>query len=431
VRTVVLCPFTADTVLWQKPDGAWTLTAVVRGAFSLVHGREALLADTQEPIGGDRFYDMDPRAALYAPSDLVPYKPRTDIILVGEAYAPLKQPVEALIVRLSIGEIDKQLGVIGDRTWIEGPDGLEPSAPAPFTSMPLRAERAARAPDNPVGFDLTLAPTLGALAMPNLETVDDAPLGGRSVGFGPIAPHASTRRAWLSPEGLSWVEGGCRGRAPQDLDFSFFNAAPRDQQVSLLRQGDRLVLENLHREHPRLETRIPYVKPKVFLTNDALDQGTEIAMRCDTLFIDTARALMVLTWRGLAELGAHAAVNTVVVGAEPKGRELRFSHIQRTLRDNTSVSLDEDSLGDTLPHPIPVSAIRGVPAMIAPAPSALPRPPSAPTIWEEISSSELMEATATDEPTDFDGATTEAPTAPPKGVAASPEFLPDWRVPKT
>jgi len=380
VRTIVLCPFNAGTVLWQPHEGAWSLTVVVRGTFSLVNGREAVLADVQEPLGGDRYYDDNPRAALYAPSDLVPYKGRSDILLVGRAYAPDKQPVDALIARMSVAGLDKAIGVIGDRTWIEGPDALEPGAPTPFVSMPLRAERAARSPDNPVGFDLTHTPRAGALAIPNLEPIDDDPLDGRSVGFGPISPRASTRRSLLRPEAWAWVEGGYRGPAPAGFDFAFFNAAPLDQQVKLLRQGEAIVLENLHHEYPRLETRIPFVRPKAFLTTEALQQASEIALRCDTLWIDTERALMTLTWRGLTELRASDAIDTVVIGAEPRGRELRFSHVQKLLCDNVSVSLSlaDDTLSDTNT--------------------------GAPQIWEELSSSELLDATMTEEPTGLDSA---------------------------
>ena len=89
VRTVVLCPFSAGTVLWQAQSGAWTLSVCVRGTFSPVPGREALLVDPQEPVAADRHLGDDPRNSLYAPSDLVPYKPRVDVVLVGSAFACL------------------------------------------------------------------------------------------------------------------------------------------------------------------------------------------------------------------------------------------------------------------------------------------------------------------------------------------------------
>jgi hypothetical protein len=443
VHLALLCPFTAGTSIWQAQDGAWTLTACVRGTFSLVHGREAVLADAQEPVLGDRFHESGAGLrgpSLYAASELVPYKPRADVVLVGSAFAPEQTPVDALIARISVEELDKSIGVIGDRTWSFGPDGLEPSAPVPFRSMPLRYERAARAPDNPVGFDLARPPALGDLALPNLEAVDDAPDTGQTLGFGPVHPAAATRRALLHPEALAWISDGEKGPMPRGFDFAFYNAAPRDQQIDLLRHSATIVLENLHREHPRFIARLPHVRPRTFLVSADAERSLEIALRCDTLWIDTDRAVMTLSWRGLVGLGTPeaAGLETLVVAAESKGKELRYKHIQRMLRDGASVSLDEDLAGET--HPLslrhdhvrastsatstPSAAVASRPQAPEPAPSRddttgeseaktlerrLPpglaaelaakytaEPPAAGAlIWDELSSSELLDVEST------------------------------------
>ena len=357
MHLALLCPFTAGTSIWQAHDGAWTLTACVRGTFSLVHGREAVLADAQEPVVGDQFHThfAGPRGpSLYAASELVPYKPRADVILVGSAFAPEQTPVDALIARVAIEELDKSIGVIGDRRWSLGPDGLEPSAPVSFRSMPLRYERAARAPDNPVGFDLAGAPTLGDLALPNLEAVDDAPDTGQTLGFGPVHPAAATRRGLLHPEALAWVTDGEKGPMPKGFDFAYYNAAPREQQIDLLRHSASIVLTNLHREHERFVARLPHVRPRAFLVSADAERSIEIALRCDTLWIDTDRAVMTLSWRGLLGLDTKevAGLDALVVAAESKGKELRYKHIQRMLRDGGSVSLDESLAGEA--HPLGV-----------------------------------------------------------------------------
>ncbi len=357
MHLALLCPFTVGTSIWQAQDGAWTLTACVRGTFSLVHGREAVLADVQEPVLGDQFHTSGGGVrgpSLYAASELVPYKPRADVILVGSAFAPEQTPVDALIARITVEELDKSIGVIGDRRWSFGPDGLEPGAPVPFRSMPLRYERAARAPDNPTGFDLARAPTLGELALPNLEAVDDAPDTGQTLGFGPVHPAASTRRALLHPEALAWATEGEKGPMPRGFDFAFYNAAPRDQQIDLLRHSAQIVLENLHREHPRFVAKLPHVRPRAFLVSPDGERSLEIALRCDTLWIDTDRALMTLSWRGLVGLGTPEAegLETLVVAAESKGKELRYKHIQRMLRDGGSISLEEDLPAEA--HPLAV-----------------------------------------------------------------------------
>jgi hypothetical protein len=439
VESVILCPFSAGTLTWQAQDAAWTLTVVVKGTFSLVHGQEAVLGDVQEQVSGDRHYEQDTRSSLYCPNELVPYKPRTDVILVGSAFAPERVPVEALIARLCVGEIDKSVGVIGDRVWVEGPDGLEPSAPRPFQSMPLRAERAARAADNPSGFDLARAPAVGALALPNLEALDDAPADHRTLGFGPILPSALTRRALLDANGLAWASGGQQGPLPPAFDFSFYNAAPRDQQIGLLRTGATILLENLHREHARLMVKIPTVRPRAFLVSADAERAAEVALRCDTLWIDSDRALLTLTWRGVIGLmtAETADLRTLVVAAESKGRELRYKHIQRMLREGSSSMDTSELFGDTSKIGARLDAARALGLVTEPtgdaatqrkSAAAAPEPAQAPAsapgsdaptrsdhaidaakllsvestsglrqsaLWEELSSDDLMEATRT------------------------------------
>ena len=442
MRSVILCPFTVGTALWQAQSGAWTLTVCVRGTFSLVHGREAVLADAQEPVAGDRYAGDDPQQSLYTPSDLVPYKPRVDVVLVGSAFAPHQEPVEALVARLSVGTLDKSIGVIGDRLWIEGPDGPEPSSPRPFVTMPLGYERVARGPDNPHGFDLIRAPAPGAPALPNLEAVDDEISGSRTVGFGPVAPIAGSRRGLLRPDGWAWVEGGGLGPAPAGFDFAFYNAAPRDQQIDVVRGGDALVLENLDRSHPRLETRLPSVRPKAFLVPADVDRGIEIALRCDTLWIDTDRRLLTLSWRGLVTVDTpdEEAVGALVIAAESKGREVGYAQIAKLLRDGTMSTTDGDtftesrqrsphpeSLGDIdpdlLPTPGPFRPKRPLPSVAvveapwsteitlpvppgpaAKVPAATPAPvvieaedTGGPASWEELTGSDLLDLGAVEE----------------------------------
>jgi hypothetical protein len=389
-------------VLWQAESGAWTLSVCVRGTFSLVQGREAVLADVQEPVAGDVHAGDDGRRSLRAASELVPYKPRVDVVLVGSAFSPERESVEALVARVAVGSIDKSIGIIGDRVWIDGPDGLEPGPPTPFHTMPIVYERAARSRDNPHGFDLAAAPVRGALALPNLENVDDR-AGGASAGFGPYAPMAAARRSLLRPDALDWALAGPSGPAPARMDFGFFNAAPRDQQLDVLRPQDSLVLENLHREHARLETRFPSVRPRAFVVPAEVERGFEIPLRIDTVWIDSDRAVMTLSWRGLATVDTpdEEALGSLVIAAESKGREVGYAHIARLVRDGGMTSTTDsdtfteartvsrvlvDSIkADTVPTPGSFRAKRPLPAI--PADDIGP-------ISEELTGSDLIEIVA-------------------------------------
>jgi hypothetical protein len=102
---------------------------------------------------------------------------------------------------------------------------------------------------------------------------------------------------------------------PVDLDPDVFNVAPLDQQTDSLRANERIILENLHPKHPRLVTNLAAVTPYL-----ALDFGggsaREVAMVCDTLWIDADRGIATLTWRGQLALDEVAGLERVVVRAD-------------------------------------------------------------------------------------------------------------------
>ena len=105
----------ADRILWQRPPNASVLTVVSRATFVLQPG-DAVLASQQEPLTvSDLPYPDGSSLGLYAASDLAPMKPRADIVLVGQAFAPGGQPVRSLVARLAVGEMDKRIEVFCDR----------------------------------------------------------------------------------------------------------------------------------------------------------------------------------------------------------------------------------------------------------------------------------------------------------------------------
>src|SRR5688500_11266464 len=86
-------------LIWQRPPSKPVLTVVCRATFVLRPG-EAVLAEEQQPLAAaERPYPDGASLGLYAPADLVPMKPRADVLLVGHAFAPRRQPVRSLIAR--------------------------------------------------------------------------------------------------------------------------------------------------------------------------------------------------------------------------------------------------------------------------------------------------------------------------------------------
>src|SRR5262245_44752631 len=135
---VSLCPLRAASMTWQPSRGTWTFTVVCKATYQLLQDVSPLHPQQELINEEDSYWDDDPKRSLASPSDLVPFKAKADVLLVGQAFAPRKQPVRSLVVRMSVGEIDKAIEVFGKRLWAR--DGQLREGPG-FTSMPLVYER--------------------------------------------------------------------------------------------------------------------------------------------------------------------------------------------------------------------------------------------------------------------------------------------------
>ena len=135
-------PLRASSIFWQ--GSARVLTVVCKATFALAPGESTLEADAEDIHEEDAHWDDDRARSIFAPSDLVPYKARAEVLLVGNAFAPRGEPVRSLIARMIVGEIDKSIEVQQDRAWNQ--DGALQEG-ALFSRMSLQYERAAGGPD--------------------------------------------------------------------------------------------------------------------------------------------------------------------------------------------------------------------------------------------------------------------------------------------
>jgi hypothetical protein len=345
---VSLCPFRVGSLLWQPQRGAWNLTVVCKATYDLLPV-ESRLADEQEyPSEDDNHWNDDDARSLYLPSDLAPFKVRGDVMLVGHAFAPGGQPVRSVVARLIVGDVDKAIEVHLDRWWTQEGQLREGSR---FNKMPLRYERAAGGPDtsNPVGVRADARPDIyGQTSIANLQQPGML-LSDRSdfiepIGFGPIAPGWPSRRDKLGRHGATWSQSNWHSEPlPPDIDQSYFNAAPRDQQTASIRDNERIILENLHPQHPRLLTSLPGVRPRAFIDRRGA-APQELAMAADTLWIDTDRSICTLTWRTRVAVEGPAQPGRVVIGMEMVGQRLTFADLER--RSAEVIELDSVELID-------------------------------------------------------------------------------------
>ncbi len=333
-------PFELSMMPWELEPPRPTLMLVVKGTFSLGEDGPCAIADEQVPCLGEVPWDDGDPPSLRTESDHAVLKPRAEWYLVGTAHAPHGTPATVVPVRVRVGSLTKQLAVWGDRTWQRGVLGYKPSAPRPFTSMPLRWERSFGGPriaENPVGRGTgpILVDKTTIDPLPNIED--------------PTRPILS-RDDRPPPAGMFPVPGTWRSRVrrtgtyddhwknarwpffPTDFDFTFFNSAPQDQWREGYWQGDEEIeLSGLHPVRTRIQTRLPGLRARVFVEwaterppgskplellscaeLEALGPPklVEVPLRLDTIVIDADAGHVMCQWRGLVEV-ADALLSNV------------------------------------------------------------------------------------------------------------------------
>jgi hypothetical protein len=321
MNVVSHCPLQVLGFVWQSRTGTFAQTVIVKATYVLRPG-ECVLAVEQAPVNEDDVpWDDDPAGSAYAPSDLAPLKPKAEVMLVGYAFAPGQQPARSVTTRVIVGELDKSIEVWCDRGFrvrdgqlLEGP-GL--------TRMPLRWERAAGGPEtgNPVGMRFDAAPDkYEMVGVPNLQPsgvfVSQRADVFAPVCFAPVAARWPGRAAKLGRlAGTFPLRGWEAHPLPEELDYGYFQAAPVDQQVSEIRPNERIVLENLLLEHPRLVTCLPGIRPRA-VAERGMGQRDEVALVADTLWIDTGRGICTVVWRGRLGIRSAGEVGRIVVSLE-------------------------------------------------------------------------------------------------------------------
>ncbi|WP_438028929.1 DUF2169 domain-containing protein [Sorangium sp. So ce233] len=316
-----LTPFAAFTVPWQARPPRDSLTVVVKGTFDLVPGAPAAIAADQELPGGDVHVDDDPEKSLRYPSDFAIFKPKADVLLVGHAHRPSAGDAAAL-VRLRLGDaLDRSVAAIGPRRW----DALgAPTAPEPWDRIPLRFESAfggAGFGANPVG---TGHGARAGGALPSLEQPDRLI---RSSGdrpspacFAPIAATWSDRLRKIGSYGERWRKTRWPF-FPDDFDWTFFNAAPAEQQIAYPRGDEAFELWSVRPEGEVVRGRLPELRVRVFkqATEKAGGGFSEVPMRLDTVWFDADALRLVLVWRGLLDVADEDAseIASLFVLSEP------------------------------------------------------------------------------------------------------------------
>jgi hypothetical protein len=324
-------PFCFEPLVLADEELRPLLVPVVKATFELVQGKEPVLARTQEPlcVTGRRWDEADSASYRHEP-EVAPFKPATDVALVGHAHAPSSGTRE-LLVSLRLGSLSKVVRVVGERTWVKSLGSILMTSPIPFERIPLRYERAFGGwdrshpepahhqfePRNPVGtgFRARGSRFEEGLRLPNLEQPTE-PLRGWGhhpppAGFGFLSPEWQPRARFAGTYDEAW-ERTRKPYLPRDFDRRFFNAASPGLVAPGYLRGDEPV-RILHAcASGPLAFRLPGLPPpRVRVSRRGLPDS-EVQLHLDTVLVDTDEMRLYLLWRGQLRLRREAAELTAL-----------------------------------------------------------------------------------------------------------------------
>jgi uncharacterized protein YjbI with pentapeptide repeats len=278
-----------------------SVTCTVRATYALKPDGVVEPLAVQPPFSGDEPSKAERPECLYA-ADLAPFKPKADVLLRATCHNRKAAPT--CMVKFAVGGWSKELAVIGNRLWDKGIVFNKMGEPEPFNTVELTWANAFGGP----GFGLNPAGKGRKDGMlPNVE--DPAELikspGNQPIpaGFGPLDRTWKQRASKLGTYDKKWRKE--RWPAfPKDLDWTYFNAAPEDQQLEFLRGDEEIKLTNMHPEHPMLKTRLPGMRMRCVVRRREKEGLSEhdVPMNLDTLHVDAHKMLVTLVWRGVCNI---------------------------------------------------------------------------------------------------------------------------------
>ncbi|HET9958076.1 MAG TPA: DUF2169 domain-containing protein [Polyangiaceae bacterium] len=298
------------------PDPLVYAAAIVKLTFEIGADGRTAIASEQMPLQAE--FLETPHGVLHG--DMYPKKRGVDVCVF--ATVQCSRPTTQTMVWLTTRERRVGLRVTGNRHWQVGTTGDPvPSAPEPFTNMPLTYANAygglrqeelglVAFPDNPHGKGALLRDARDSLGkpLPNIEPAE-GPFVSRWNDVGVVAGFGPYPMVWglRAREG---VEVNLDAGEVEGIRPSLFNHAHPSLVLNQCEPGDVIVLEGAANAASRLS--IPRVQPKLDISVGE-NQGS-LLPGLDGVFWWVSERRLVLTYRGRFQYG--------FVREEPRRAEL-------------------------------------------------------------------------------------------------------------
>jgi hypothetical protein len=310
-------PFHGELLHLEDENGLFVCCVVIKGTYDITDKTALVIAEQQVPINyaGEYWSDAPESSYKYEP-EIAFVKLATDIVLIGEAYAP-RVGTQVVDVGIKVGPVQKVVRVFGDRYWVKTGGAIIATRPQPFERIPLVYERAFGGWDkagkdektwrsearNPVGKgfgDPLRYVEEGRVAMPNLEDLNQ-PLNryGESpppAGFGFVSPHWQPRARYGGTFDAAWDKER-KPLLPKDFDRRFFSAASPGLVAQGYLQGNEEVVVVNASPQAQLRFRLPGVPAPACDVELRGGRSVSLQTNLDTVIVNVAERRVLLLWR--------------------------------------------------------------------------------------------------------------------------------------
>lgn len=337
-----------------EPEGSPILSIIAKRTYQLSQGT-VKLAPEQHPLNQADIYE-DESNSLYsevlAETDLIAYKPKTDIVVIGNAHAPNGKKVYCLDCEVVVGPAHKKITIYGERKIKSNMLKLKFTDPVPFEEQKIGYTNAygGRAklkdgalvsfPTNPLGRGFYVKggfEDYSELLVPLCEDPNSpvhaedlildkyshwinapkpASFGWTKQTFFPRYTYAG-----IIPEMLSGAIGAGDSidiKAPK-LNYKFFQGASDGLCDYLLAGNEPVKLTYMDPEHPCFEFMLPGQKPGMVLKLGS--ETFELEPALQTVLIDKNNDTLEMVWRGCKKYGGIDELEKMKIGYFCEGNQ--------------------------------------------------------------------------------------------------------------
>lgn len=320
-----------------RPDGRELIVVVVKGTFAFpTSGQRVprLLPEQPQLVMADEFTGEPGYSATVVEADFVPNKPRAEVLLNGSAYAPDGKPTHEVVTSLRVGNLLKEIRVVGNRFWRQTSLGPRASEPEAFVRMPISYDNAFGGIDdtddrgaisfsaNPFGKGFFAQPRsrkIDGRALPNTEErnkpIIDPKGSYRPMSYGPISRLCEPRCRYAGTYDAAW-KANQFPFLPTDFNELYYQSSPVDQQLDDLNASALIELSNLTPDG-QCQIQLPGIHvPVEFQLRDG--ELVEQEARLDTLLIESDKRLFSMIWRASLPIKKNIfEVSSALVGRMP------------------------------------------------------------------------------------------------------------------